>query len=74
MTLEAEATLPTTFMRIFGQNQMEVSARSEITREMTGLEVALVLDVTGSMDDPVKGNPYDSTKKTRRCGPPASIW
>ena len=63
VTLEAEATLPTTFMRIFGQNQMEVSARSEITREMTGLEVALVLDVTGSMDDPVKGNPYDPTKK-----------
>jgi Flp pilus assembly protein TadG len=63
VTLEAEATLPTTFMRIFGENEMKVSARSEITREMTGLEVALVLDVTGSMDDPVKGNPYDSTKK-----------
>ena len=61
VTLEAEATLPTTFMRIFGKNQMQVSARSEITREMTGLEVALVLDVTGSMDDPV-GN-GDSTKK-----------
>jgi Flp pilus assembly protein TadG len=53
VTLAAEATLPTTFMRIFGKNQMHVSARSEITREMTGLEVALVLDVTGSMNDPV---------------------
>jgi Flp pilus assembly protein TadG len=63
VTLDAEATLPTTFMRIFGKNEMKVSARSEITREMTGLEVALVLDTTGSMDDPVKGNPYDSTKK-----------
>jgi hypothetical protein len=31
---------------------MEVAARTEITREMTGLEVALVLDVTGSMCDP----------------------
>jgi hypothetical protein len=61
VTLEAEATLPTTFMRIFGKNEMKVSARSEITREMTGLEVALVLDVTGSMDDPVGGG--DSTKK-----------
>ncbi len=61
VTLSAEATLPTTFMRIFGKNQMQVSARSEITREMTGLEVALVLDVTGSMDDPV-GN-GDNTKK-----------
>lgn len=61
VTLEAEATLPTTFMRIFGKNEMKVSARSEITREMTGLEVALVLDVTGSMDDPVGGG--DNTKK-----------
>lgn len=63
VTLEATATLPTTFMRIFGETTMQVSARSEITRETKGLEVALVLDVTGSMDDPVGGTPYDSTKK-----------
>jgi Flp pilus assembly protein TadG len=63
VTLDAEATLPTTLMRIFGKNQMTVAARSEITREMTGLEVALVLDVTGSMDDEVGGTPYDNTKK-----------
>jgi hypothetical protein len=61
VTLEAEATLPTTFMRIFGEKEMKVSARSEITREMTGLEVAIVVDVTGSMNDAV-GN-GDSTKK-----------
>jgi Flp pilus assembly protein TadG len=52
VTLEAHASLPTTFMRIFGHDTMEVAARTEITREMTGLEVALVLDVTGSMCDP----------------------
>jgi len=63
VTLEAEATLPTTFMRIFGKGDMHVAARTEITRETTGLEVAVVLDVTGSMDDPVGGSPYDSTKK-----------
>jgi Flp pilus assembly protein TadG len=63
VTLEAQATLPTTFMRIFGQQSMQVAARSEITRETTGLEVAVVLDVTGSMDDAVGGSPYDSTKK-----------
>jgi Flp pilus assembly protein TadG len=55
VTLEATASLPTTFMRIFGRNSMQVAARSEITRETTGLEVALVLDVTGSMEDPVGG-------------------
>ena len=63
VTLSATATLPTTFMRIFGEEIMQVSARSEITRETKGLEVALVLDVTGSMNDPVGGSPYDSTKK-----------
>jgi Flp pilus assembly protein TadG len=52
VTLEARASLPTTFMRIFGHDIMHVAARTEITREMTGLEVALVLDVTGSMCDP----------------------
>ncbi|HEV8388461.1 MAG TPA: pilus assembly protein TadG-related protein [Dongiaceae bacterium] len=52
VTLEARASLPTTFMRIFGHDIMNVAARTEITREMTGLEVALVLDVTGSMCDP----------------------
>ena len=52
VTLEATATLPTTFMRIFGKEEIQVAARSEITREMTGLEVALVVDVTGSMCDP----------------------
>ncbi len=62
--LDATASLPTTFMRIFGKHEINVAARSEITREMTGLEVALVLDVTGSMDDPVGGSgPNPSTKK-----------
>jgi Flp pilus assembly protein TadG len=52
VTLSARATLPTTFMRIFGHDTMQVAARTEITREMTGLEIALVLDVTGSMCTP----------------------
>lgn len=63
VTLEARATLPTTFMRIFGHTTMNVAARTEITRETTGLEVAVVLDVTGSMDDEVGGTPVDHTKK-----------
>lgn len=63
VTLDATASLPTTFMKIFGRNVMNVAARTEITRETTGLEVALVVDVTGSMDSAVGGTPYDSTKK-----------
>ena len=61
VTLEARASLPTTFMRIFGHETMHVAARTEITREMTGLEVALVLDVTGSMTGDVSAT--DSKEK-----------
>jgi Flp pilus assembly protein TadG len=61
VTLTARASLPTTFMRIFGHNTMQVAARTEITREMKGLELALVLDVTGSMDDDVSAT--DPTPK-----------
>lgn len=50
--VSATATLPATFMRVFGHETMEISASTEITREMKGMEVALVLDVTGSMCSP----------------------
>lgn len=63
VTLKAKASLPTTFMRIFGHTTMDVAARTEITREMTGLEVALVLDVTGSMEDPVGGTGPGASKQ-----------
>lgn len=49
VTLRAEATAPTYFMRIFGHRQMTVSARTVIERQTTGMELALVLDNTGSM-------------------------
>jgi Flp pilus assembly protein TadG len=52
VTLEATARMPTTFMGLFGHRDMQIAARSEITRETTGLEVALVLDLTGSMNEP----------------------
>ena len=64
VTLEARASLPTTFMRIFGHDIMHVAARTEITREMTGLEVAVVLDVTGSTRDPCSKR--DAISKARR--------
>lgn len=50
--LSATATLPATFMKLFGHDIMTVSAATEITRQTTGMEVALVLDVTGSMCQP----------------------
>jgi len=47
--LEANADVSTIFMRIVGVPEMTVGAAAEITRESKGLEVAMVLDNTGSM-------------------------
>ncbi|WP_036305421.1 TadE/TadG family type IV pilus assembly protein [Methylopila sp. 73B] len=49
VTLTATASLPTTFMQLFGTKTMNVTAYTEITRAVTGIELALVLDNTGSM-------------------------
>ncbi len=50
LNLSANTTMPTTFMGLFGINTMSVSARSEITRTSSGLELVMALDVTGSMN------------------------
>ena len=49
VTLTARASTPTKFMRIFGHDTMTVGARTVIERETTGMELALVMDNTGSM-------------------------
>ena len=49
--LDATTTVPSTLMRIFGQSGMNLSAHSEITRTSRGMELVLVMDVTGSMND-----------------------
>ncbi|MDX2028826.1 MAG: pilus assembly protein TadG-related protein [Alphaproteobacteria bacterium] len=49
ITLSASASLPTTFMNVLGVSTMTVNANSEISRAVTGLELVLVLDNTGSM-------------------------
>ncbi|MGI9510436.1 MAG: pilus assembly protein TadG-related protein [Geminicoccaceae bacterium] len=47
--IEASASLPTYFLQIAGVNEMAVSARTVIQREMRGMELVLVMDNTGSM-------------------------
>lgn len=49
VTVSAEASTPTIFMRIFGHDTMTVAARTVIQRETTGMELALVMDNTGSL-------------------------
>lgn len=47
--VEGTVVVNTAFMRWFGKNQIEVYAVTQIHREIQGVEVALVLDNTGSM-------------------------
>lgn len=63
LTLSAVGETPTVFMRIFGRHTMTVSARTRIQRETSGMELALVLDNTGSMVgskfDTMQASAYD---------------
>jgi len=46
IALSVKATLPATIMKVFGQDDIEIEASSEITRETSGLELVMVLDNT----------------------------
>ncbi|MDR3450309.1 MAG: pilus assembly protein TadG-related protein [Alphaproteobacteria bacterium] len=54
--LSATATLPTTFMGVVGVKQITVTANSHISRAVTGLELVMVLDNTGSMSQSAGGS------------------
>lgn len=49
VTVRASATLPTTFMRIFGLNQVTVSAQTEVSRKTSYLDLVMSIDMSGSM-------------------------
>lgn len=53
--VSATANYETYFMRIFGIDDLDIYAESTVAREIIGLEVAMVLDVTGSMNTYVDG-------------------
>lgn len=49
ITVSAKSRYDTSFAKFLGVDEMVVSAKTTVTREILGLEVAMVLDVTGSM-------------------------
>lgn len=49
ISVSAKADYNTTFGRLMGINVIAVDANTTVTKEILGLEVAMVLDVTGSM-------------------------
>ena len=52
--MAADATVDTLIMGIIGFDELTVSADVEVQRTRRGLEVALVLDTTGSMSEGTK--------------------
>lgn len=49
LTLTITANVPTTFMSVLGFQDMTVSARTVVQRAVRGMELAMVMDNTGSM-------------------------
>ena len=49
VTVEAEALLPTNFMKLFGIDELTISGRTTVLRTNRTAELVLVMDNTGSM-------------------------
>ena len=64
VTVAATANVPTAFMGLFGVNYLTVNSSAEVTRDSKGLEVALVLDNTGSMNSSGKIGALKSAAST----------
>lgn len=62
LRVTARASMPTSVMRIFGHDTMELKAYTEVTRTSKGMELAMVLDITGSMCDPSCAGRLDALK------------
>ena len=52
LTINAEVDLPTSFMQIAGVPSVSVAASAVAQQQLSGLELAMVLDITGSMNKP----------------------
>lgn len=55
VAVSASASVPTTFMRLLGFEDVGVAAAAEVTRKMQALDVVLSIDISGSMNDPAPG-------------------
>jgi len=58
----ATATVPTTLMKVLGAGSMQISARAVVHRAVKGMEVALVLDNSGSMSGGKMNDLKDSSE------------
>ncbi len=49
VSVDASVSVPTSFLKVLMMDYMTVSSSAQVQRELHGLELAMVLDVTGSM-------------------------
>lgn len=70
LTLDTTARFPTSFMRLAGIKYIDLPISAEVTKSGNNLEVALVLDTTGSM----KGNKLESLKSAAKKFVDAVVW
>lgn len=52
----AETRIPTAVMRIFGFSSLPLKVACEASQKLVNTDIVLVLDVTGSMNDPIPGS------------------
>jgi len=52
LNLKAQATIPTTFMRVLGYQSVTVSTTSQVTRAVSALDTVISMDFSGSMGSP----------------------
>ena len=55
--VSAETSIPNVFMQMFGYERMPVGVTCDASLNFVNTDVVLVLDVTGSMADPIDGEP-----------------
>jgi Flp pilus assembly protein TadG len=53
--VSAQTTIPNVFMKMFGYSNMPLNVSCDSSLNFVNTDVVLVLDVTGSMEDPVDG-------------------
>lgn len=61
-SLQASATIASSFSRLLGYDTFTITANAEVIREVRGMELALVMDNTGSM----KGSKMTTMKQAAR--------
>ena len=64
LTIDAAVEIPTAFMRLAGKPTVSIGVTSTAQQLLSGIELAMVLDVTGSMNftDPSGGTKLESLK------------